>query len=125
MENNIKISLTIELEGSTLIKGEPEVKHNTITLKDLYPERKFKGTEGKKVIRRVTYKTYSLIAKPAFQKINMTKEAYDYMVSAECPSFADPKVWGRMSRDERLKAHFQRTCEHLGGKSFSYKILDD
>lgn len=71
MNNTTKISLTIELEGSTLVRK------------------------------------------------------YEYMTSNECPFWAKPKVWAIMSETQRLEAHLQRTCEHVGGKSFTYEVLGD
>ena len=126
MNNTIKISLTIELEGSTLVrKSEPEIIKYSVTKKDLEPNKKWRGKDGLKVVKRGTYKSYSLIAKPASQHINMNVEAYEYMTSGECPSWVKPKIWAAMTTTQRLEAHLQRTCEHVGGKSFTYEVLED
>lgn len=127
MNNNIKISLTIELEGSTLVrKSEPEKVFYKLTNKDLNPTKKFESKkEAFKIVKRGYYKNYPLEAKPAFQHINLTVEAYEYMISAECPSWAKPRAWDKMTKKERLEKHLSRTCEHFRGKSFTYKILDD
>ena len=126
MDNTTKISLTIELEGSTLVrKSKPEVIKYAVTAKDSDPYRKYKGKDGLKVVRKGVQKHYSLEAKPASQHINMTKEAYDDMISNECPYWAKPKAWSSMSKKERLEAHLQRTCEHFNGTSYSYEILND
>ena len=126
MNNTAKISLTIELEGSTLVrKSEPEIIKYSVTKRDLEPNKKWKGKDGLEVLKKGVYKNYPLIAKPASQHINMSMEAYEYMTSGECPSWAKPKIWATMSKTQRLEAHLQRTCEHVGGKSFTYKILED
>lgn len=127
MNNATKISLTIELEGSTLVrKSEPEVSKFTITKRMPNPHNKWKSKRGsKKVVKVVEYKEYPLIKKPASQHINMSVDAYNYMTSSECPYWSKPKIWNSMNKTQRLEAHLQKTCEHLGGKSFTYEILED
>lgn len=126
MNNEVKISLTIELEGSTLVrKSEPEVTKYVITEKDLNPSKKYKGNSGLKVVKKGRFVTYPFVAKPASLHVNLGVDAYNYMTSAECPYWQKPKVWANMSLEERLKAHLQRICEHHGGKSFTYIVLED
>ena len=44
MNNTTKISLTIELEGSTLVrKSEPEIIKYSVTKRDLEPNKKWRG----------------------------------------------------------------------------------
>ena len=126
MNYSPKISLTIELEGSTLVrKSEPEIVKYSITKRDLEPNKKWKSKDGLKVVRKGTFKHHPLIAKPASHHINICVEAYRYMTSNEYPYWAKPKVWAMMSETQRLEAHLQRICEHVGGKSFTYEILGD
>ena len=126
MNYSPKISLTIELEGSTLVrKSEPEIIKYSVTKRDLEPNKKWRGKDGLKVVKNGKYKSYPLIAKPASQHINMGIEAYEYMTSNECPYWAKPKVWAIMNETQRLEAHLQRICEHVGGKSFTYEVLED
>lgn len=126
MNNLIKISLTINLEGSTLVrKSEPEVIKYTVTAKEADPSKKWRGKDGLKVVSKGAHKHYPLEAKSASQHINMTEEAYKYMISSECPYWSKPKVWNNLGEKERLEAHLQRTAESLGGKSYSYVIFED
>ena len=126
MNNVTKISLTIELEGSTLVrKSEPEVLKYTVTERDLNPSKKWKGKDGLKIVRKGKYKLFPLEAKPASIHVNMSLDAYNYMISSECPYWAKPKVWSAMTKEQRLEAHLQRTCEHHKGKSFTYIVLKD
>ena len=126
MDNTTKISLTIELEGSTLVrKSKPEIIKYSVIKRDLEPNKKWRGKDGLEVVKRDTYKNYLLIAKPAHQHINMSIEAYNYMTSGECPSWAKPKIWATMNKTQRLEAHLQRTVEHLGGLSYTYQIFED
>lgn len=124
MNNNIKISLTIELEGSTLIrKSEPEVLNYVVTKKDLSAKHNIK--DGNKVIKRKKIEYYPLVAKPAAMHINICQEAYEYMISNECPSWIKPKVWAVMNSQARLESHLVRICQHHKGHSFTYVILED
>lgn len=104
MDNIIKISLTIIVEGSTLVrKSEP------INL-------------GKK-----NRKHYPLETKDAIYHINLTKEAYDYMVSEESPAWARAKFlkWKKLKPEERLELHMKRISDSYRGKSYKYSILED
>lgn len=124
MSNAIKISLTINLEGSTLVrKSDPEKIKYTILEKDINPLKK--GKSGMKVVKEGETNHFPLVSKPATQHINLSEYSYKYMVSIECPYWAKPKVWKTMSAKERLKSHLQRVCENFNGKSYNYKVLDD
>lgn len=126
MNTEPKILLTIDLEGGILLRGEPEVKKYYLTKKDLFPNQKFKGDSGKKIIRSGKYIHIPITQSEAKQKITLCKEAYDYMTSAMCPEwFHDKKKWYKMSETERLELHLARTTRHFGGKSFTYKLIDD
>lgn len=126
MNYSPKISLTIELEGSTLVrKSEPEIIKCILTKRDFEPNKKWKGKDGLKIVRNARFKHYPLITKPASHHINICTEAYRYMTSNECPYWAKPKIWAMMSETQRLEAHLQRICEHVGGKSFTYEVLED
>lgn len=121
-----KILLTINLEGGTLIKGEPEVRKYYLTKKDLYPNQKFKGDTGKKIIKSGKYIYVPVTASVVKQKITLCKDAYDYMTSIACPEwYHNPKEWRKMDAIQRLELHLSRTCHHFGGKSFTYQIVDD
>ena len=62
---------------------------------------------------------------PCKKSINISKEAYDYMVSSECPEWARIGEWKQLSRIKRLTQHMQRICENEGGISFEFQIFDD
>lgn len=143
--SEIKLSLSIELQGSTMFSKEECLKTTQKVI-----ERKTKsGKVFKKTIHvqtedldkmtkgsvRITDKNgknpeiitfYTRKCKPATQTINMSKEAYEYMISKDsCPSCFKPREWSAMNEKERLEAHLKRTVEHLGGTSYSYQIFGD
>lgn len=128
MNNTIKISLTINgIEGSTLVRrSEAEILKYSYTEREMNPRKKFRGKEGLNVVRKGKVKYWPLEAVPASQHINMTKEAYDYMISSNCPAwFHKPKEWKRFNQTQRLECHLARTCQHFKGTSYSYIILED
>ena len=143
--NEIKLNLSIELPGSTMLKKEECLKttHKVI-------EKKTKaGKIYKKTIKvevedwdkmekysmRVTDKNgtnpeiitfHTRKCKPATQSLNISKEAYEYMIDKDsCPSWSKPGKWAAMSKKERLETHLQRTVEYLGGTLYTYQVFDD
>lgn len=133
MNTEPKILLTINLEGGVLLRGEREVCKYYLTKKDLFPNQKFKGNTGNKVIKSGKYVHTPLIQSEAKQKITLCKDAYDYMTSLEIPKWFMPykqlkvrlKEWSALTPEQRLETHLKRTCEHFGGKSFTYQIIKD
>lgn len=111
--NEIKLSLSIELQGSTMFSKEECLKttHKVIEKKTTNPEI-------------TTFHTRK--CKSATQSLNMNKEAYEYMIDKDsCPSWSKPGKWAAMSEKERLEAHLQRTVEYLGGTSYTYQVFED
>lgn len=126
MNNTVKIYLTLYREGSTLVrKSEPDVINYVITAKDKEPHKKFRGKDGLKVLKKGSFKHYSLESKDAVQHINISQECYDSMISKEAPFWANQKEWSRMNKARKIEAHLKRMCEYFGGKSFTYEVLDD
>lgn len=69
---------------------------------------------------------YTRQSRPALQVLNMSKDAYEYMIDKNCcPSWVKPSRWTAMSTKERLESHLQRTVEHLGGISYTYQVFED
>lgn len=79
------------------------------------------NNKDKKVIHYYTRK-----CKPAYQSVNLTKEAYLYMIDKfSCPEWEKNNKWHTMSKKERLESHLQRLIEHLRGTSFTYTVFVD
>lgn len=125
MDNTIKISLTIELEGRTLVKSAPETVRYSLTERDVKPFKHWKGKDGMSIVKRGKFTHCPLIAKPASQHISINIAAYNYMTSTECPYWSKPKLWSKLTRTQRLEAHLSRICDDMKGKTFSYKILEE
>lgn len=125
MNNQVKVLLTInEIEGATLhSKGKQRIPF-TVRKKDLYA-KEYKGKDANKIVRKGFRKVYDVVALPASKSIKLTVDAYNYMTSRETPEFYKKKNWNLLSEKQRLEIHLERLCEHNGGKSFTYSVLED
>ena len=139
--SEIKVSLTITLKGSVMFSKEECLKttQETITTKKGRKRTVTKAVEDlskmEKNTLRVTDKNgtnpeiitfHTRKCRPATQSVNMSKEAYEYMISKDsCPAWIKVGKWYVKSKRERLEAHLQKTVEHLGGTSYTYKVFDD
>lgn len=125
MENIIKVSLNIQLNGSTRVRDDRfEWINWEIKKKDL--SNNVKNNEGNKVVKRGRFQHYNYTTKPAVLHTNITLEAYNYMTSNECPSWIHKfKDWKKMTPVQRLESHLNRICQHHNGVSFTYEILED
>lgn len=143
--SEIKLSLSIELQGSTMFSKEECLKTaRKVIEKKIKAGKIYKKTievkvedwnkmekhsmrvtdEGGTNPEIITFHTRK--CKPAMQSLNMGKEAYEYMIDKNsCPSWSKPGKWTAMSEKERLEAHLQRTVEHLGGTSYTYQVFED
>ena len=143
--SEIKLSLSIELRGSTMFSKEECLKttHKVIEKKTkagkIYKKTiKVKVEDWDKMEKHsmkvanlngtspeiITFHTRK--CKPATQSLNMSKDAYEHMIDEDsCPSWSKPGKWAAMSEKERLEAHLQRTVEYLGGTSYTYQVFED
>lgn len=141
---DIKLNLSIELPGSTMLSKEECLKTTRKVIEKTKAGKIYKKAIEVKVedwdkmekhFMRVantngtnpeiiTFHTRK--CKPAKQSLNMSKEAYEYMIDKDsCPSWSKPGKWAAMSEKERLEAHLQRTVEYLGGISYTYQVFED
>lgn len=142
--DNIKLSLSIILPGGVMysreeslkelkkvkknkygkpIKKDGEIQYTTEVVEDFNRHDSFivkvKDDRGKEV--PITVLTRS--TKPARQVINMSEEAYNYMISRETPAgfFGN---WNSMSQAQKLKWHCFNIAHQLGGYLDSYQVMD-
>ena len=143
--SEIKVNLSIVLPGRTLLSKEECLKTTQKVI-----EKKLKN--GKVIKKTITAQVedwskmhkhtmrvegangsnpeiitfHTRQSRPALQSLNMNKEAYEYMIDKNCcPSWVKPSRWAAMGEKERLESHLQRTVEHLGGVSYTYKVFED
>lgn len=125
--NEIKVSLSITLQGGVMYSQEQAKaleEEKVGTGYDTFNMRvEGKKSDGRKDVQTITVKTRK--SKPANQSLNLSMDAYNYMVSNEAPYFVKPRDWERLTKKQRLEAHLKRIVEELGGVSFTYAILDN
>ena len=127
--DDVKVNLNIVLPGRTLLSAKEcaenpkeSYEHQKIRIETVKKDPKKKN----KFIKSVEWIGIEVRkCRTASQSINMTKQAYDYMTSKECPYFSKPKDWSRMSKVKRLEAHLEETCKALGGISYTYQVFED
>ena len=144
MDTSIKVNLSIVLKGSTLLSEQACPKQlikyvynqhtNTqakvVTLAydmdKVTPNRLFldyKDESGDRHKEPIYFLTRNTI--PCKKSINISKYAYDYMVSSECPEWAKIGEWKQLSKTQRLTQHMQRICDNEGGLSFEFQVFED
>ena len=143
--NEIKLNLSIELPGSTMLSKEECLRTTCKVIEKKTKAGKiYKKTIEVKVENWDKMEKHSMRVaningtnpeiitfhtrkcKPATQSLNMSKEAYEYMIDkGSCPLWSKPGKWTAMSEKERLEAHLQRTVEYLGGISYTYQVFED
>ena len=143
MDTSIKVNLSIVLPGRTMLSEQEcskqliEYKYNKFTKKKekvisraydmdkVTPNRLFldyKDASGRHK-EPIFFSTRNCIT--AKKSMNISREAYNYMISSECPEWAKAGEWKQLSRIKRLTQHMQRMCENEGGISFEFQIFDD
>lgn len=133
--SEIKLNLSIEIPGRTMFreneclkKIERHLKRNGKTrllIDTVYDSDK---TEKNILVSDkgdvYTYHTRKCI--PARQTVNISKEAYTYMVGNDsASSHITHKAWIGMSKKERLQTHLKMIADDLGGTSYTYKVFED
>jgi hypothetical protein len=127
--SEVKLSLSIELPGRVMLSQEGAkaleqqglagfTKHSLVV-----EMHKRMGKKVKVDKETIHFKTRNTV--PAIQNIKISKDAYNYMNSKECPSFSTPKDWSRMSKVKKLEAHLNEIAESRGGKVLHYHIFED
>ena len=123
--SEIKVNLSITLQGRVLMSEQECSKNpNNYDYHSMLVESTVKIKKGKKVDKElIKFRTRKSI--PASQSINISKEAYEYYISKECPEFSKPKYWQSMSKKMRLEAHLAEITKGLNGIRFTYQVFED
>ena len=126
MNNEIKVSLSVTLQGSVMLSQEQAKaleEEKVGTGYDTVNMRVEGRKDGKKDAKTITVETRK--CKPANQSLNLSVDAYNYMIGKEAPYFVKARDWERLTKKQRLEAHLKRIVEGLGGVSFTYAVLDN
>ena len=116
--DNIKISARFKIRGNIMCSekdqnGEP--LHYDINTMNFYNKKKGK-TET------VEFKTSRY--NPCIQTINISMEAYQYMISTPTSNIST-NHWKRMSDNQRIAEHLKETQHDLGAISFEFTVFED
>lgn len=117
--------MTINLESGVLVRQKKKeyIKYY-ITKQDL-TRKELPKDIGKQIVKSGRVPHYPLVAKPCTQHIKISEVAYNHFISDYCPAKTMLKSWKKMTPIQRLEWHLQRTCEHFGGISYSYEVMED
>lgn len=123
---DIKLSLTIVLPGSTMM-SEQECSKNPQNYNH------FSMVVGSKNDKQhIHFSTRK--CKPAMLVMNMGIDTYNYMTAksknrradaANCPGWSRPDIWYPLSSEERLKKHLHRIVSDRKGISYTYAVFED
>lgn len=114
----VKIRATFSIKGAKMYDNEVAEKEN------LYNQHIVKVFDEKKK-KWKTYNVNTRQAEPAKQVISMSKEAYNYFVGSENPVFIKKRDWGRMSKNQKLKAHLNNIAESLDAILLDFDVFED
>ena len=79
--------------------------------------------EYKEAGKSITKDVFIRKTKPVKQVINLSEEAYEYMISSSYP-YGFKGSWDKLSRIQKVRWHCLQIAEGLGGKLISFHILD-
>ena len=116
--NDVKLSLTVALQGRVPVSGEESPVNSSEEVVEVYNE----------VSRRMEkIRIRMKKCKPAQQVINMSSDAYAAFISNSKPfEFKDgPIKWKNMKKNDKLIWHLEQIAENLGGTIVSYHVFDD
>ena len=129
MYNDLKISLSINLQGSALTREGSKSSYKC-NLSNKEVEELLSKHKGVRKWLKKTSEGYEIIhqdltCNTVKQSIGMTKLAYDEFTKKEIPDWADPAAWAASGRATKVNMHCRRICSHVNGTSYSFKILED
>lgn len=128
--DNIKLSVTFELPGSTMLTSQeceenPKENYTSETITYFSPVQYKDGKKTKTKYVKETMKINVRKSIPAKQCINMTMEAYQEMISNTPIPGVPPSTWKKLTKNERIIAHLERIAKDLNSTNYQFTILDD
>ena len=124
MNNEVKVSVTITLQGGVMLTHEEakaREKQGLVSYDNFSMEVSDAKGENKEVIHFQTRKSV-----PAIQVLNITNEGYNTMIDELIiPYWSKAGYWTSINSKMRLEAHLQKICESLGGIYYTYTVFED
>ena len=145
---DIKVSLTILVPGANMISKEESLKSTQVpvinkkTGKQIFKQGKpvvrevlvedpakhdlnhvlISNSKGK-IVDKISFYTRKTV--PARRSMNLSREAYEYMVSNEYPEWYKLRDWKNLKKEQRLLLHLERIAQNFGGELEDYIVYDD
>jgi hypothetical protein len=145
---DIKLSLTILVPGADMIRKAESLKSTQVpvinkkTGKQVFKQGKplvktilvedplkhdlnsmfLKDKKGK-IVDRITFYTRKSV--PARRSLNLSREAYEYMVSEVYPEWYKQRNWKNLTKEQRLAIHLDRIAANFGGVLEDFIVYDD
>lgn len=112
-----KINLVVALPGNVAIdKTNYSLENEESNKENLYPYK----VKVNKVDKTIWLKKRI----PAYQSINISRDAFDYMVKNAIEGYGT-KAYIKLSIDKRVELHLTELAKALGGKIASFTIFED
>jgi hypothetical protein len=128
--DNVKLSVTIELQGNTMMSSQvcdenPKENYNYETIQ--IPVKKYDKKKRKTYFTRAVYNIATRKCISAKQVMHLSEESYEYFISQEVPEWFTQGInqWKKLSNKERLELNLDRLCKGLGGFSYTYVVFND
>lgn len=120
--SDIKVRLSLSIPGAQMISREEALQYPV----DSYETHRFsvESTDKKGHKKKETIVVKTRKPRMVKQSIQITKEAYDYMLETP-PSSERIRGWNTYRKNQRLNSHFRAIAESLGATDFHFEILDD
>lgn len=135
--SEIKIRLSLSVRGAQRVSWEEAQKHP----KESYDLSviKVEAGSGRKGKIYDTFAVKTLKNRVIKQNVQLSKDAYDYMISDYIPSDEFRKtvyirkngkkkgvsLWESFTEKQKLDWHLKQLADSLGAIDFSYEILED
>lgn len=128
MNNEIKVSLTVILPGRVMLSQKQAEASEKQTLGSGFDHFSMEVSELDKVNKKFNREVIQVETRksvPSSQALNITVDVYETMIdSSNCPYSLKHNVWQSMTIKGRLEYNLQKTCEYLGGVSYSYVVFE-
>lgn len=122
----IKVNLTIELKGATMISEKESLRYSKQLDKEVpdWEKNDISQIELQDGKNTKTYKVFTRKTIPARQVIQLSEDTYNYMVGNEKTRENKDLNWSNMSAKQRLIWHCNQIAEALGGKVINISVID-
>lgn len=137
--NDVKLRLSLCIPGAQKLSKQECLKNPKESYNTSIVNVNYEVKSGK----TIKVKSQDLIIKTRKQRlikqiINITSEAYYYMIDSTKPPFSKYakivskrksgtpiSLWSTMRQEERLKVHLDLIAEHFNASKYTYEVLDD